>query len=262
MNTASYIILLIVAVATAFAVRSALRNSGKSCGCDNCDKCSSKGHCTACDKSSHKHKSLTLVLLLAGAALPACAGQTPGDTILSRILEAHRDVATIQSSFTHQRTNSRGKTTVSKGNFYYIDSTRQMAMRYTQPHSMYFIVSNNYLYNGLNKIPLHFNMKRNDIMRALGNAMVWAVRGEVQRIIDDNNVITQIYEEKGYYVITMTARSGFNRGITRIVLKYEKEHCLLRHMEVDEIVHVSHLFMLGDDTKTNRPIEKERFVLK
>lgn len=200
-----------------------------------------------------------MVLLLLATSATAMAGD--GDAILSRIKAAHKDVATIESSFTHERTTARGKKSVRNGIFYYVDSTRQMAMRYSNPSSMYFIVSNGHLYNGLNKIPLHFNMKRNAIMRALGNAMVWAVRGDVQNIIDDNNVDTRIYEEEGFYVISMTARNGFNRGITRIVLKYEKSHCLLRHMEVEEIIKVNHVFLLGNDTKTNRPVDAKRFVL-
>ena len=184
-----------------------------------------------------------------------------GDEILTRIRDAHKNVQTIQCTFTHQRTNPRGKQKTRIGNFYYIDSTSQMAMRYTNPSSMYFIVSDNHLYNGLNIIPLHFNMKHNAIMRALGNAMVWAVRGDVRSIIDDNNVSTNIEERDGYYVITMTANKGFNRGITSIVLKYDTATCLLRHMEVVEIIRVSHIFKLGATPQLNGTIAKEPFVL-
>lgn len=110
---------------------------------------------------------------------------------------------------------------------------------------------------------MHFNTRRSSLMRLFANCMVWAVRGDVQHIYEANNVVLSVAEDytDDCYVITMTAKSGFNKGISRIVLKYDRTTCLIFHMEVDEVINVDHIFMIGRQPRRDDPIEQSHFEI-
>ena len=190
-------------------------------------------------------KKFVFLLIVALGILPTCWAQADSAAILQKIFETNKDVVTLQAPYTHLR--KAGSTSQRKGNFYYIAKSRQLAMRYTEPEGRYFVVSNHHLYNKIGAIPMHFNTRRSALMRLFGDCMVWAVRGDVQSIYKTNNVTMTIAEDAAdnCYVITMTANSGFNKGISRIVLKYDRTTCILFHMEVGEVINVDHVFQIG-----------------
>lgn len=202
-----------------------------------------------------------ILLILAMGVLPACWAQADSAAILQKIFETNKDVTTLQAPYTHLR--KAGSTSIRKGNFYYIAKSRQLAMRYTEPEGHYFVVSNNHLYNKIGNIQMHFNTRHSSLMKLFGDCMVWAVRGDVQSIYKANDVTMTVVEdlEDNCFVITLTAKSGLNKGISRIVLKYDRATCILFHMEVGEVINVDHVFQIERNPKRNAPIEQSHFEI-
>lgn len=199
---------------------------------------------------------IALILLLTATPLRAQEGDA---AILQHIYETNRRVASLQSTYTHIRTNAFGHESRRLGNIYFVDSTNQLALIGTNPKGKDFITSEGRLHHSIAPITMNVKLKNSSLMRALTHNMLWAVHGEVQKIIDDNTVDVTISTEGGYYVIRMEARSGFNRGISSIVLKYDTHRCLLQYMEMKEAIHVSHVFELGSEVRLNHPIAPEIF---
>ena len=207
-------------------------------------------------------KIFFLFAILSIAPVMLNAASPDSADILLKILESNKHVRTMQAPYTHHRISGKNVSD-RKGNFYYVANTAQLAMRYTLPEGRYFVVSDNHLYNKIGVIPMHFNTKRSSLMRLFGNCMVWAVSGEVQKIFENNNVVMSVAvdEADNSYVIEMTARSGFNKGISRIVLKYDRTTCLIFHLEVDEVTGVDHLFRIGRQPVLDQPIDNSHFEI-
>jgi len=202
-----------------------------------------------------------LLALIALLTAHAVAASTPDSlAILQKIVKANSKIATLQAPYDHERI-SGDKSEMRRGNFYYEAATASLAMRYTEPEGRYFVVADHHLHNKIGSIPMHFNTKRSSLMRLFGNCMVWAVSGEVQKIYAANDVDMTVDDDAGEdcYTITLTARSGFNKGITRIVLKYDRATCLIFHLEVDEVVGVNHIFKINRSPLRDHTIDHKVF---
>lgn len=203
---------------------------------------------------------LIAVICLGGIPLQAMANVADSAAILQKIYETNAMVKTLQAPFTHHRV-SGDDVSNRKGDFYYIASTQQMAMRYSEPEGRYFVVSDKHLYNKIGAIPMHFNTRRSKLMRLFGNCMVWAVRGDVQNIYKNNNVDLSVWEDdkEDCYVVKMTARKGGNKGISSIELRYDRTTCIIFHMEIDEVIGVNHIFRIGRHPLHNKDIDQSHF---
>lgn len=205
---------------------------------------------------------LIVALCVAGVTRQAVANVADSAAILKKIYDGNAQVRTLQAPYTHHRVSGNDVSN-RKGDFYYIAASQQLAMRYTEPEGRYFVVSDHHLYNKIGAIPLHFNTRRSKLMRLFGNCMVWAVRGDVKNIYKNNNVDMSVWEDEqeDCYVVEMKARKGGNKGITRIVLKYDRTTCVIFYMEVDEKIGVDHIFRIGRQPISNQEITPSHFKI-
>lgn len=207
-------------------------------------------------------RALSILMALLMAAASAMASTTDSIAILKKIAEANSHITTLQAPYTHERI-SGNSVSHRTGDFYYTADGAKLAMRYTDPEGRYFVVADHHLHNKIGAVPMHFNTNHSSLMRLFGNCMVWAVSGEVQKIYEANNVDMTLEDndDDNSYTITMTARSGFNKGISRIVLKYDRTSCLIFHLEVDEIINVNHIFKINRTPKIGHKINPDVFKI-
>ena len=142
-------------------------------------------------------KKIILALVLSVFALPLSAqGISASDSaILNRILTHNRQYRTTQAPFQHERIK-KGVHQHKTGTFYCErvkpskagDIEAKIAMLYNNPVGDYYIITTTHLYNGLNGRHKKYNFKHITLMKLLGNAMAWAVNGDIYNLYDNFNV--------------------------------------------------------------------------
>lgn len=219
---------------------------------------------------------LYLALMFCASILPA-QGFSPADSaILTRILVQNRHYHSTQAPFKHDIIK-KGKTSHKQGTFYCerITPTEQggveakIAMLYSQPKGDYYVITPTYLYNGLNGKHLSFNFKYISLMKLLGNAMAWAVNGDVYSIYNNFTVNYKISSDQSNYIITLSSDESFNKGISRLILKYNKSTCLISYLELEEKFGIVHKYTMGIDSHghrqkpiINQPISPKVYIVK
>lgn len=202
------------------------------------------------------NRFLFLSLFLSVAVLGNAQSISPADSIiLTHIQESNLKNQSIQTLFRHQRTR-KGVTENCYGTLYYErvapkkkgDVEATIAMHYSKPTGWYYIITTTALYNGLSNKHRTFNYKWVPLMKQLGNAMAWAVNGNVYSIFKTFNVSLSIATDKDFYTVTLTSRGGLNKGVDYLVLKYSRDDGILHYMEMQEKFGCNHKYTIGLDS--------------
>ena len=129
-------------------------------------------------------------------------------------------------------------------------------MLYSDPKGEYYIINTTHLYNGIDGHKLKFNYKFVPLMKLLGNAMSWSMNGDIYSIYNNLNTDFQMATDAKHYIITLTVKKGYNRGISKMLLKYDKTTGLIDYMEMEEKLGLIHKYYMGLDTngKTHKPL--------
>ncbi len=207
----------------------------------------------------------------------AAQGISASDSaILNHIFVKNKHYHSTQAPFKHDIIK-KGKTNHKQGTFYCerVIPTEQggveakMAMLYNQPKGDYYVITPTYLYNGLNGRHLSFNFKYISLMKLLGNAMAWAVNGDVFSIYNNFTVNYKMTSDQNNYIITLSSDDSFNKGISRLVLKYNKSTCLISYLEIEEKFGIIHKYTMGIDPHghyqkpiINQPIDPKVYIVK
>ena len=148
------------------------------------------------------------------------------------------------------------------------DTEAKIAMRYSNPEGEYYIITTTNLYNGIDGHKLNFNYRFVPLMKLLGNALAWAMNGDIYSICNDLNTNFQMATDAHHYIITLTVKKGYNKGITKMVLKYSKKTCLIDYMEMEEKLGLIHKYTMGLDANgtihaplLNTPIDGKVYKL-
>lgn len=223
-------------------------------------------------------KKIILALVLSVFALPLSAqGISASDSaILNRILTHNRQYRTTQGPFQHERIK-KGVHQHKTGTFYCErvnpskagDIEAKIAMLYNNPVGDYYIITTTHLYNGLNGRHKKYNFKYITLMKLLGNAMAWAVNGDIYNLYDNFNVTFKLTSDEQNYIVALNSEAGFNKGISRILLKYRKSTYQISYLEIEEQFGTIHKYTLGIDANGhhqqpiyNRPIDQKVYVVK
>ena len=212
-------------------------------------------------------KTLTLLLLTFAVAFAAQAQNiTAADSAtLNRILTANKQYRSLQNNFRHDLVKVKKNTLQHRyGTLYYEqvnpakhgDTEAKIAMRYNNPEGEYYIITTTHLYNGIDGHKLKFNYRYVPLMKLLGNALAWAMNGDIYSIVTDLNTDFQLATTATHYVVTLTIKKGHNKGITKMLLKYDKKTCLIDYMEIEEKLGLIHKYTMGLDAKgqTHKPL--------
>lgn len=208
-------------------------------------------------------KTITLLTLLLtlSAALPAQTITAKDSVILNKLITTNKQYRSIQNTFRHDLIKIKKKTIQHRyGTLYYQqvtpakhgDTEAKIAMRYTQPQGEYYIITTTHLHNGIDGHNLHFNYRFVPLMKLLGNALAWAMNGDIYSIYNDLHTDFQLTSDAHHYIITLTVQKGYNKGITKMILKYDKTTCLIDYMEMEEKLGLIHKYTMGLDSKDKR----------
>jgi len=209
-----------------------------------------------------KRTILCLALVLCASLLSAQDITAADSAILNRIYAKNKQYHSIRAPFKHDLIK-KGKTNHKHGTFYCerVVPTKQggveakIAMRYDQPVGDYYVITTTHLYNGLNGRSRSFNYKYISLMKLLGNAMAWAVNGDVYSLYNNFTVNIDLTSDHHNYIVSLSSDASFNKGISRLVLKYDKTTCLISYLEIEEKFGTIHKYTMGitPDGRTQRP---------
>ncbi|GEM_PF-2113085 len=222
---------------------------------------------SVCPFSSHAKpmklfRFFAALLLVLGCHAAAAAQISPADsaTLLS-IYQANRQVRTIQCPFQHDLTK-RGETSARFGTLYIErlktehpnDIEAKIAMRYSNPEGEFYIITATDLYNGISGHDWHFTLRpgKSSLWKQLGNAMAWAVIGDVLQLMENFNTKLTIASDSQTHTVTLDSSKGFNKGVSRIVMKYDRHSGLIQYLELREKFGSTHKYFLGIDEKGRR----------
>lgn len=223
-----------------------------------------------------RNKSILLFIFACSCLSLQAQISSSDSTILNSILSKNKQYRSIQSSFRHDRVQN-GKAEHRYGTLYCEkvkakqkgDVEAKISMLYTVPQNEYYVITTTHLYNGICGHNWNFNYKKIPLMKLLGNAMAWSVNGDIYSLYNNFNVKLQISSDANYYTINLTSGKGFNKGISRLVLKYNKTNGLIYYLEMEEKMGTTHKYYMGTNAKgekqhplVNTPIDQSVYIVK
>lgn len=223
-------------------------------------------------------KRILIGIILSLLSLPLSAQEinASDSAILNHILIQNRHYHSTQAPFQHNIIK-KGKKIHKTGTFYCErvtpmkagDIEAKMSMLYNNPVGDYYIITTTHLYNGLNGRNKKYNFKYISLMKLLGNAMAWAVNGDVYSLYNNFTVKLNLTADEHNYIISLNSDDSFNKGISRLLLKYNKNTCLISYLEIEEKFGTVHKYTLGVDANgrhqqpvVNKPIDPKVYVIK
>lgn len=180
------------------------------------------------------------------------------DAILAAIEKTNATYTSLTSDFTHTKVlATRAKRTMS-GKQYYSDS--KVAMHYTQPEGDRFVINGNTLYlNRSGKVQV-FDLAKVAMMRGLSNSIMFAVKGQVRKIAEENDADMKVLDNGTHYIVSMTAKTSSAKGYARTSITYRKSDCVLVKLELEEFSHVINSFSF-DNIVRNKAIDDSVYVI-
>lgn len=163
--------------------------------------------------------------------------------ILNKISAAGKKHTSVESKFTHIRTNA-AKVKVEMNGYLTFKAPGQLKMTYTKPATDRFVLDGNKMQVIANGKEVKYDLTKNAPMKKLANFLCQAFTGQVESIATANNANYSIKDDGKYYVVTLTAKKKAAQGFARIVLSYKKTDCALMKMEMEEFNHLINSYEL------------------
>ena len=186
-------------------------------------------------------KALTLLALaLAFAASATAQAITAKDSIvLNKLLTTNKQYRSIQNTFRHDLIKPKKNTIQHRyGTLYYEqvtpakhgDTEAKIAMRYSNPEGEYYIINKTNLYNGIDGHKLNFSYRFVPLMKLLGNAVAWAMNGDIYSICSNLQTDYTLTSDANHHIVALSVKKGKNKGKykwkykTKKVWKYKYKH--------------------------------------
>ena len=171
----------------------------------------------------------TILLAFFGIA----AMQLPAADVPAKIGTAGAALTTMEASFTHVKTvKATGKSTTFTGTYYY-SATDRLAMHYDQASEGLVLNADRFFIRRGGKANKG-HIKNVKQMEQLSALLFACIRGEVQKVADENNATLAVKTEKGAWVITLTAKKKASKGYANIILRYRQDDGLLEALRFEE----------------------------
>ena len=199
-----------------------------------------------------KWMTLLLALLLA-------IGTRAQDPTLTKIQKANAAIGNVECAFTRTRTlPATGKVVKHDGQLYF-SAPERMAMVYNTDKEA-LVIDGNTLYLKRAGKPSTFDTSNNALMRSLRNMLIDCVKGNCQKVADDNNAEITAKEVAEYYNVTMTSREAGVTGFSKIFLTYRKKDGLLVRLETIEFGGIDDVYTMSGFKKVDS-IDAARFAM-
>ncbi len=152
---------------------------------------------------------------------------------------------TIECKYNHVRKiTASGKTTDMSGTMSLVYPDH-LTMNYTNPSGEYFIIDGSTVKINMNGRKINLDRTKNSRMRTQTNTLLNCIKGNYEQAALDNKTETEIKEEAGNKIVTLTAKKKSPRGYERIILTYGKDNMLLK-MVLEEFGGVVNTYTLSD----------------
>lgn len=187
-------------------------------------------------------KRIISFLLIICFAAPIFAGND--SEILNKISAAGKKRTTVESKFTHIRTNAAKVKTEMNGDLTF-KAPGTFKMIYTKPATDRFLLEGNKMKVIANGKEMNYDLSKNASMKKLATFLCQAMTGQVESIAAANNASYSIKDDGKFYVVTLTAKKKAAQGFARIELSYKKSDYALMKMEMEEFNHLINRYELN-----------------
>ena len=124
-----------------------------------------------------------------------------------------------------------------------------ISMLYDTPKGEYYIINKTNLYNGIDGHKLNFSYRFVPLMKLLGNAVAWAMNGDIYSICSNLQTDYTLTSDANHHIVALSVKKGKNKGITRMLMKYSKKTGLIEYLEIEEKLGITHKYSMGLDNK-------------
>lgn len=199
-------------------------------------------------------KILTLCLL---SLMTVFAARAEG--VLDKIAAANASLKTMEAGFAQTKTiKASGKTTSFTGTMYY-SAPDKLTMAYDQD-SEGLVINGTKLYIRRGGKTNKGDTRHNKQMEQLSETLFSCMKGDLQKVADDNNADISVKTVKDTYEVTIKARKKASKGFSCITLRYRKSDCLILSMRLEEFSGVTNEYTMTS-SKVGESIPATRFEI-
>lgn len=138
----------------------------------------------------------------------------------------------LEASFTHTKT-AAGTTEKDAGKIYYAEPG-SLSLHYDAPSTNLIVIDGTNVFIRQDGRERRFDTTRNAPMRGMSATLLNCVKGDTQKVADENDADIQVQKFARSTDVTITARRKAVRGYSRIELSYRKSDGLLQYMRLTE----------------------------
>ena len=121
----------------------------------------------------------------------------------------------------------------SSGKIYYAEPG-SLALHYSTPSTNLVIIDGTAVFTRQDGRERRFDTTKNAPMRSMSETLINCVKGDTQKVADENDADIQVQKFARSTDVTITARKKSPRGYSRIELSYRKSDGLLQSMKLIE----------------------------
>lgn len=138
----------------------------------------------------------------------------------------------LQASFSHTKT-AAGATEKDAGKIYYAEPG-SLSLHYDSPSTNLVVINGKDVYLRQAGKERRFDTTKNAPMRGMSATLLNCVKGDTQKVADENDADIQVQNFARSTDVVITARKKSVRGYSRIELSYRKSDGLLQYMKLTE----------------------------
>ncbi len=204
-------------------------------------------------------KALTILILSLVSAtclLQAQSISAADSAVFNKLLASNQKYHSLKTIFRHELIK-KNTSQIRFGTLYYEqvspnkkgDIEALISMLYDTPKGEYYIINKTNLYNGIDGHKLNFSYRFVPLMKLLGNAVAWAMNGDIYSICSNLQTDYTLTSDANHHIVALSVKKGKNKGITRMLMKYSKKTGLIEYLEIEEKLGITHKYSMGLDNK-------------
>ena len=140
----------------------------------------------------------------------------------------------LEANFTLTKTTAaKSAAETSKGKIYYAEPG-SLALHYAAPSENLMVISGNAVYSRQGDKERRFDTTKNAPMRSMAATLINCVKGETQKVADENDADITVKDFARTKDVTITARKKAARGYSQIKLSYNRSDGNLIYMKLTE----------------------------
>lgn len=199
---------------------------------------------------------LILSLVSATCLLQAQSISAADSAVFNKLLASNQKYHSLKTIFRHELIK-KNTSQIRFGTLYYEqvspnkkgDIEALISMLYDTPKGEYYIINKTNLYNGIDGHKLNFSYRFVPLMKLLGNAVAWAMNGDIYSICSNLQTDYTLTSDANHHIVALSVKKGKNKGITRMLMKYSKKTGLIEYLEIEEKLGITHKYSMGLDNK-------------